>query len=121
AMGFQAIDEDIHRMARTFMGTRWQIFWKIRMPNAMPYIFGGMKISITLAIIGVIVSEFVASQQGIGYLIKLAGGLLDTPLMLAAITVLSITGLVLYGVIAVAEHWAIYWQTPAETGAGGGG
>src|SRR5262249_38289358 len=91
AMGFQAVDEDIHRMARTFMGTRWQIFWKIRMPNALPYIFAGMKISITLAIIGVIVSEFVASQEGIGYLIKLAGGLLDTPLMMAAITVLSIS------------------------------
>src|SRR5262249_30239099 len=55
AMGFESIDEDIHRMARTFMGSRWQIFWKIRMPNALPYIFGGMKISITLAIIGVIV------------------------------------------------------------------
>src|SRR5262244_2225253 len=80
AMGFESIDEDIHRMARTFMGSRWQIFWKIRMPNALPYIFGGMKISITLAIIGVIVSEFVASQEGIGYLIKLAVGLLDTPL-----------------------------------------
>src|SRR5262249_12149832 len=53
AMGFTAVDEDIHRMARTFMGSRWQIFWKIRMPNALPYIFGGMKISITLAIIGV--------------------------------------------------------------------
>ena len=55
AMGFESIDEDIHRMARTFMGSRWQIFWKIRMPNALPYIFAGMKISITLAIIGVIV------------------------------------------------------------------
>ena len=70
-------------------GSPWQIFWKIRMPNALPHIFGGMKISITLAIIGVIVSEFVASQQGIGYLIKLASGLLDTPLMMASITVLS--------------------------------
>jgi len=121
AMGFQAIDEDIHKMARTFMGTRWQIFWKIRMPNALPYIFGGMKISITLAIIGVIVSEFVASQQGIGYLIKLAGGLLDTPLMLAAIAVLSIAGLALYAAIALVEHWAVYWQAPVETGAAGGG
>jgi hypothetical protein len=51
-----------------------------------------MKISITLAIIGVIVSEFVASQEGIGYLIKLSSGLLDTPLMIAAITVLSLAG-----------------------------
>jgi len=121
AMGFQAIDEDIHRMARTFMGTRWQIFWKIRMPNALPYIFGGMKISITLAIIGVIVSEFVASQEGIGYLIKFSGGLLDTPLMMAAITVLSITGLALYGIIAVVEQRAVYWQTSIEVGGAAGG
>jgi len=121
AMGFETIDEDIHRMARTFMGSRWQIFWKIRMPNALPYIFGGMKISITLAIIGVVVSEFVASQEGIGYLIKLAGGLLDTPLMMAAITVLSISGLALYMLIAGAESWAVYWQPPAEAGGMGGG
>ncbi len=121
AMGFESIDEDIHRMARTFMGSRWQIFWKIRMPNALPYIFGGMKISITLAIIGVIVSEFVASQEGIGYLIKLAGGLLDTPLMLAAIVALSISGLALYGIIVAAESWAVYWQPPPEAvGVGGG-
>jgi NitT/TauT family transport system permease protein len=90
------------------------------MPNALPYIFGGMKISITLAIIGVIVSEFVASQQGIGYIIKLAGGLLDTPLMMAAIAVLSITGLVLYGIIVAVERRAVYWQSPVDIGTGGG-
>src|SRR5262249_45327729 len=80
----------------------------VRMPNALPYIFGGMKISITLAIIGVIVAEFVASQEGIGYLIKLAGGLLDTPLMMAAITVLRINGLALYAIIARAESCGVY-------------
>src|SRR3954454_7229221 len=112
AMGFQSVDEDIDKMARIFMGSRWQIFWKIRLPNALPYIFGGMKISVTLAIIGVIVSEFVASQEGIGYLIKLAGGLLDTPLMMGAITILSIAGLALYGLIAAAEKRAVYWQAP---------
>lgn len=121
AMGFESIDEDIHKMARTFMGSPWQIFWKIRLPNALPYIFGGMKISITLAIIGVIVSEFVASQEGIGYLIKLSSGLLDTPLMMAAITVLSISGLLLYGIIAIAEDRAVYWQSPMDVRAGTGG
>lgn len=115
AMGFQSVDEDIYKMARTFMGSRWQIFWKIRLPNALPYIFGGMKISVTLAIIGVIVSEFVASQEGLGYLIKFAGGLLDTPLMLAAIAVLSIGGLILYWGIAEAERYAVYWQAPIDT------
>ncbi|HEU4660923.1 MAG TPA: ABC transporter permease [Pseudolabrys sp.] len=121
ALGFQSIDEDIARMARTFMASDWQVFWKIRMPNALPYIFSGMKISITLAIIGVIVSEFVASQEGIGYLIKLAGGLLDTPLMMAAITVLSIAGLILYGLIAHAERRIVYWQTSSDVSAATGG
>ena len=69
----------------------------------------------------VIVSEFVASQEGIGYLIKLAGGLLDTPLMMAAITVLSISGLALYGMIAAAEGRAVYWQTPNDIGGAAGG
>ena len=101
--------------------TPWQIFWKIRMPNALPYIFSGMKISITLAIIGVIVSEFVASQEGIGYLIKLAGGLLDTPLMMAAITVLSISGLALYGLIVLAEQRSVYWQSSSDISSSTGG
>jgi NitT/TauT family transport system permease protein len=119
ALGFQSIDEDMHRMARALTGSKWQIFWKIRMPHALPYIFSGMKISITLAVIGVIVSEFVASQEGIGYLIKLAGGLLDTPLMIAAIAVLSISGLALYGLIALAEHHLIYWLTSDDIGHSG--
>jgi len=114
AMGFSSIDPDIHRMARTFMASDWQVFWKIRIPNALPYLFGGMKISITLAIIGVIVSEFVASQEGIGYLIKLAGGLLDTPLMMAAITALSLSGLALYGLISLAERYAVFWNSTRD-------
>ncbi len=111
AMGFQSVDEDIHRMARAYMASPWQVFWKVQIPHALPFIFSGMKISITLAIIGVIVSEFVASQEGIGYLIKLSGGLLDTPLMMAAIAVLSISGLVLYWIIAEVERIAVYWQS----------
>jgi NitT/TauT family transport system permease protein len=121
AIGFEAVDEDVVTMARAFMASRRQIFLKIRLPNAMPYLFGGMKISITLAIIGVIVAEFVASQRGIGYLIKLAGGLLDTPLMMAAIAELSIAGLALYGIIAWAERRVIYWQAASRVEGGSGG
>ena len=121
AIGFRTADEEVIAMARGFMGSRWQIFRTIRLPNALPYLFGGMKISITLAIIGVIVSEFVASQRGIGYLIKLAGGLLDTPLMMAAITELSLAGLALYGVIAWVERRVIYWQPASDVEGGIGG
>lgn len=119
AAGLTSVDEDIVRMARAYMGDRGQIFAKIRLPHALPLIFGGMKISITLAVIGVVVAEFVAAQRGIGYLIVMANGLLDTPLMMAAIAALSAMGLALYGAVAALERLVVYWQVPAETPTGG--
>ena len=114
-LGFQSVDEESYRMARAFMGSKWQIFWKVQFPNALPYMFSGMKISLTLVIIGDVVSEFVASQEGIGYLIKLAGGLLDTPLMMAAITALSLSGLILYWIISKIERRCVYWQVDPDS------
>ena len=119
ATGLTSVDEDFVRMGRAYMGTRWHIFTKIRLPHALPLIFGGMKISITLAVIGVVVAEFVAAQRGIGYLIVMANGLLDTPLMMAAIAALSVMGLALYGAVAALERVVVYWQVPAETVRGG--
>jgi NitT/TauT family transport system permease protein len=119
ATGLSSVDDDFVRMARAYMGTRWQIFTKIRLPHAMPLIFGGMKISITLAVIGVVVAEFVAAQRGIGYLIVMANGLLDTPLMMAAIVALSLMGLALYGVVAGLERLVVYWHVRTETPRGG--
>jgi NitT/TauT family transport system permease protein len=119
AHGFQSVDEDYVRMARAYMGGRWQIFTKIRVPHALPHIFSGMKISITLAVIGVIVAEFVASQRGIGYLIVFANGILDTPLMMAAITALSVMGLGLYWIVAAIERVVVYWQAPSDPGTEG--
>ncbi len=118
-VGLTSVDDDYIKMARAFMGTRWQIFVKVRLPHALPLIFGGMKISITLAVIGIVVAEFVAAQRGIGYLIVMANGLLDTPLMMAAIAVLSAMGLALYGLIVALERSVVYWRAPAETTAGG--
>jgi len=119
ASGLTSVEDDFVRMARACLGSRWQIFTKIRLPHALPLIFGGMKISITLAVIGIVVAEFVAAQRGIGYLIVMANGLLDTPLMMAAIAVLSAMGLALYGLVVALERVVVYWHVPAETTAGG--
>jgi ABC-type nitrate/sulfonate/bicarbonate transport system permease component len=78
------------------------------MPNALPYIRRHDDRDHT-RIIGVIVSVLVASQQGIGYLIELSSSILDTPLMMAAITFLSLQGIVLYAIIAGAERRATIW------------
>ena len=114
ATGLASADPEVVRMARAFTGTRGQIFWKVRLPNALPFIFGGLKISATFAVIGIVVAEFVSSQEGLGYLMIFSQGLLDTPMMLAAIVVLSLMGLALYGGICLLERVCVYWQDPVS-------
>jgi NitT/TauT family transport system permease protein len=114
ASGLNSVSEEVALMGRAFARSRWDFFLKIQFPHAVPYILDGMKVSITLAITGVIVAEFVSSQSGLGYLIMFGNGRLDTTMMMAAIVVLSAMGLLLYGVIAVLARAVVYWQTPKE-------
>lgn len=111
ATGLQNIDENMIRMGKVFTATKWQTFKMIRIPNALPYIFSGMKITITVSVIGVIVAEFVASQRGIGYVIIFASGHLDTALVMAALVVISIVGWILFALISALEKIFIYWST----------
>ena len=69
----------------------------MRFPAALPYIFSGMKVAITLAIIGVIIGEFITAQAGLGYLIIFATARADTEVSMAAIVVLCVCGLLMYG------------------------
>lgn len=81
------------------------MFASVRLPHALPYVFSGMKIATTFAIIGVIVGEFITSQAGLGYLILFASSQADTSLILAAIVVLCAFGLLFYGAVAWLERW----------------
>jgi NitT/TauT family transport system permease protein len=112
--GLGSVSQEIALLGRAFARSRWEFFWKIQLPHALPYIFDGMKVSITLAIIGVIVAEFVSSQSGLGYLIMFANGRLDTVMMMSSITVLSVVGLALYCVIALAARVVVYWGAAKE-------
>lgn len=114
ASGFQSVGEELHLLGRAFSKTRLETFRKIQLPHALPHIFDGMKISITLAVIGVVVAEFVSSQRGLGYLIIFANGLLDTVMMMASIIVLSVVGIALYMVIAILDRVFVYWRAPAD-------
>jgi NitT/TauT family transport system permease protein len=112
--GLTSVSAEIVLLGRAFARSRWHFFWKIQLPHALPHIFDGMKISITLAIIGVIVAEFVSSQRGLGYLIMFANGRLDTVMMMASIAVLSVVGLALYAMIALVARVVVYWGAPNE-------
>jgi len=104
--GFASVDKGMLRLCRSLTASEWQIFTSVRFPAALPHIFSGMKIAITLAIIGVIIGEFITAQAGLGYLIIFATARADTEISMAAIVVLCICGLLLYGLVAFGESIA---------------
>lgn len=103
--GLDHVDRSLLRLCRALTASSWQVFVSVRLPHALPYVFSGMKIATTFAIIGVIVGEFITSQAGLGYLILFASSQADTSLILAAITVLCVFGLGFYGIVALLERW----------------
>jgi NitT/TauT family transport system permease protein len=109
-VGFSQIEEEMLELAKTMGMSRWTEFRKIRFPHAMPYLFAGGKASMTLAVIGAVVAEFVAGQQGLGYLIIIGNNELNAALIFAAITVLSVMSLGLFGLIVGLEKWLMPWR-----------
>lgn len=104
--GLLSADRNVIRMAEAMMASPWQTFISIRVPYALPHIFAGLKVAVTMAMIGVIVGEFVTAQAGLGYIIMMASSAGDTALVFAAIILLCAFGLLLYGTVVLAE-WLI--------------
>lgn len=107
--GLQAIDRDMLKLCRSVKASDWQIMFHIRLPYSLPFIFSGMKVAVTLSVIGIVVGEFIGSSKGLGYLILFASSRQETDVSLAAITVLCIIGLFLYGLVALAESVLTRW------------
>lgn len=103
AAGLQSVDVNMLRLCRSLRMSDWQILMRVRFPTSPPFIFSGMKVAVTLAVIGIVVGEFIASQAGLGYLILLASSRQQTDLALACIAILCVVGLVLYGAVVLAE------------------
>src|SRR5262249_54782083 len=99
ASGLAAVDKPLLDLARSLEATRFQIFRKLRLPTALPELFSGMKIAMTLAVIGAIIGEFVGGSSGLGYLIIVANSELNTPLAFAALLLLSAGGIALYALV----------------------
>jgi NitT/TauT family transport system permease protein len=110
AAGLAAVEPELLDLVRALKGSKWQIFRKIRFPNALPYIFAGLKLNAILSVIGAIVGEFVASDAGLGALIIAGGVTLDTPSIFAALSLIALLGLALYGAVVVAERLMMPWE-----------
>jgi NitT/TauT family transport system permease protein len=97
-------------LARAMQGSRFQVFCAVNLPHALPAIFSGLKVSVTLAVVGAVVGEFVGSNSGIGYVLQIANGNFDLPLMFAALFVLSMMGVILFALVDLAEKLMIPWH-----------
>ncbi len=109
ATGLISAKPEVLQLCRSLTATEWQVFRLARFPYAMPYIFAGMKVGVTMAMIGVIVGEFITAQKGLGYIIMFASSAGETATVLAAVVLLCIIGLVLFGIVAVGELAVRRW------------
>jgi NitT/TauT family transport system permease protein len=109
AVGLATADPEMLELVRSLKASRWQVFTKIRFPNAVPYIFIGLKLAATMSVIGAIVGEFVASERGLGALIITGGVTLETPSIFASLILISALGLALYGAVVAAERLVAPW------------
>jgi NitT/TauT family transport system permease protein len=109
-LGLRSLPPDMQDLGRSLRGSPIKILVKIRFPNALPSIFAGMKVAISLALVGAIVGEFVAAQRGLGYVILSAQGVFETQRVFAAVIVLAILGTTLFYLLEFAERKILPWH-----------
>lgn len=109
-VGIRSVEPELGALMRSLRATRWQVFAKLEAPAAMPVLLGGLKVGATLAVIGAVIGEFVGADRGLGFLINLARGLLDTPMLFVAMFTLVAIALGLYSLISLVEHRLLAWK-----------
>lgn len=108
--GLLGTSEAMVRYSQSLAASEWQVMLKVRLPAALPSIMGGVKITTAVAVIGIVVGEFVATDRGLGKLIIESVALLDTPLTVAATFAIALIGLLLLAVVEVLERRVVYWH-----------
>jgi NitT/TauT family transport system permease protein len=104
-VGVRAVDARLLELARSLRATRWQVVTTVEIPAALPAIFGGLRVGVTLAVVGAIVGEWAGADRGLGLLVNIAkGSLFDTPLLFATLLTIALLGIVLYGLVVLVER-----------------
>ncbi len=109
-VGIRSVDEGLKTLMQSLRANRRQTFIMLEIPAAMPVLLGGLKIGVTLSVIGAVVGEFVGADRGLGYLINLSKGLFNTPMMFAALITLASISLALYLIVSALEKWLLAWR-----------
>jgi NitT/TauT family transport system permease protein len=118
-VGLRSADEDRVNLMRSLAASRWQIFWMLQLPNAMPYIFAGLEIAMIFALIGAIVGEFVGATSGLGMLIQSMNFTMDVAGQFSILLILSMLGLGLNGIVSQIRKRVLFWDSSQKTDAAG--
>ena len=111
-VGIRSVDPRLIELGRSLRATRWQLLSRIEVPSALPQIMGGLRIGVTLAVVGAIVAEWAGGDQGLGVLINLArGSMFDIPLMFATLITIALLGVTLYLMVVALERRLV--RTPS--------
>lgn len=114
ATGLQATPAGLLELAQSLRASPFQVFMKVQMPAALPFMFAGAKVAITLAVIGAVIGEFVGSVSGLGNLVLTANSQLEGPLAWAALLWLSVLGILLFAAVALAERLLMPWHQAGQ-------
>jgi len=109
ATGLNEVEEDLLDLVRYLHASKWHVFAKIRFPNALPYLFTGLKVCSTMCVVGAIVGEFIASDRGLGYIIVNSQYTMDSPPIFSALIIVSVVGVVLFGLVSFFERILMPW------------
>jgi NitT/TauT family transport system permease protein len=108
--GLQSVETSFVALMQSIGAGRGEILRRVRIPHSLPHLMAGLKVAITFSVIGAIVGEFAGASAGLGYVIQFASTQLDTPLVFAALLVVSALGLFFYYLVEFAEHLFVPWS-----------
>jgi NitT/TauT family transport system permease protein len=103
------VDPEQIDLLRSYSATEWQIFKMVKLPNALPYVFAGLNISVVLSILGAIVGEFVGAQSGLGSLLMQMNIAMDIRGVFSVLIILSAMGLALHYLVTKLEKKVLFW------------
>ncbi|MQA00282.1 MAG: ABC transporter permease subunit [Dehalococcoidia bacterium] len=109
-IGLRSVDPQAYDFMRSLDASRWQVFWRLRLPSSLPYVFAALRISVPLSLIGAVVAEFLSGTSGMGQLILIANGDFDTPALFGAVVVLAALGVTLTGAVSYLERRVLTWH-----------
>src|ERR1700730_12064209 len=101
--GMKSVDPRVNQLMETLSAKHWHVLTKVRLPNAVPYIFSGLKVAVPLAIIGAVVAEFMQADSGLGYVVLIAVGNVNTPMVFVAVLLMALLSLGLFAMVSVIE------------------